>query len=102
MKKPTILKVLQSADFFTICARLSSTRFQAEMLRMKNRSVGKVPYYAIEDQFPYGHGEKSVFLIERKMHLKIDEAMAIRWHMGEFGDKTATQSVRLMTSIRLP
>ena len=49
----------------------------------------KVPYYAIEDQFPYGHGEKSVFLIERKMHLKIDEAMAIRWHMGEFGDKNS-------------
>lgn len=48
-----------------------------------------MPYYAIEDQFPYGHGEKSVFLIERKMHLKIDEAMAIRWHMGEFGDKNS-------------
>ena len=48
-----------------------------------------MPYYAIDDQFPYGHGEKSVFLIERKMHLKIDEAMAIRWHMGEFGDKNS-------------
>ena len=23
------------------------------------------------------------------MHLKIDEAMAIRWHMGEFGDKNS-------------
>ena len=58
----------------------------------KNEETGKwekVPYYAIEDQFPYGHGEKSVFLIERKMHLKIDEAMAIRWHMGEFGDKNS-------------
>ena len=49
----------------------------------------KVPYYAIDDQFPYGHGEKSVFLIERKMRLKIEEAMAIRWHMGEFGDKNS-------------
>ena len=49
----------------------------------------KVPYYTIDDQLPYGHGEKSVFLIERKMHLKIDEAMAIRWHMGEFGDKNS-------------
>lgn len=61
-----------------------------------------MPYYAIDDQFPYGHGEKSVFLIERKMHLKIDEAMAIRWHMGEFGDKTAIQFLLHMSVIRLP
>ena len=35
---------------------------------VKNESTGqweKVPYYTIEDKFPYGHGEKSVFLIER-------------------------------------
>ena len=50
-----------------------------------------MPYYSIDDKFPYGHGEKSVFLIERKMRLKLDEAMAIRWHMGEFGDKNSNQ-----------
>ena len=38
--------------------------------------------FRIDDKFPYGHGEKSVFLIERKMRLRLDEAMAIRWHMG--------------------
>ena len=36
--------------------------------------------------FPYGHGEKSVFLIERFMKLKVEEAVAIRWHMGGFDD----------------
>ncbi len=46
----------------------------------------KVPYYTIEDKFPYGHGEKSVYLIERFMRLKTEEAMAIRWHMGGFDD----------------
>ena len=46
----------------------------------------KVPYYTVEDQFPYGHGEKSVFLIERFMRLKTEEAVAIRWHMGGFDD----------------
>ncbi|MBQ3691731.1 MAG: hydrolase, partial [Clostridia bacterium] len=40
----------------------------------------------IEDKFPYGHGEKSVFLIERFMRLKPAEAIAIRWHMGSFDD----------------
>ncbi len=46
----------------------------------------KVPVYAIDDKFPYGHGEKSVFLIERFMRLKNEEAVAIRWHMGGFDD----------------
>lgn len=38
--------------------------------------------YMIDDYFPYGHGEKSVRLIERHMTLPDDMAMAIRYHMG--------------------
>lgn len=56
---------------------------------VKNETTGqweKVPFYSIEDKFPFGHGEKSVFLIERFMRLKVDEAIAIRWHMGGFDD----------------
>ncbi len=56
---------------------------------VKNETTGqweKVPSYSVEDQFPYGHGEKSVFLIERFMKLKPAEAVAIRWHMGGFDD----------------
>lgn len=45
----------------------------------------KVPYYKIVDQMPYGHGEKSVFLIQFFMHLRKEEAFAIRWHMGFSG-----------------
>ena len=45
----------------------------------------KVPYYKIDDRLPYGHGEKSVFLIQFFMHLRKEEAMAIRWHMGFSG-----------------
>ena len=55
----------------------------------KNEATGqweKVPFYTVEDQFPYGHGEKSVYLIERFMRLKTEEAVAIRWHMGGFDD----------------
>ena len=46
----------------------------------------KKPFYAVDDRFPYGHGEKSVFLIERFMRLKTSEAIAIRWHMGGFDE----------------
>lgn len=73
-----LLHDLCKAQFYKV-----STRNQ------KNEQTGqweKVPYYTIEDRFPFGHGEKSVFLIERFMRLKIEEAVAIRWHMGGFDD----------------
>ena len=56
---------------------------------VKNDETGqweKRPYYSVEDAFPYGHGEKSVYLIERFVRLKPAEAMAIRWHMGGFDE----------------
>ena len=40
--------------------------------------------YNVEDSFPFGHGEKSCFLIERFMRLRPEELLAIRWHMGMF------------------
>lgn len=65
----------------------------------------KVPYYTINDQFPYGHGEKSVFLISRFMRLTDEEAMAIRWHMGSFDDSVKGGSFSISAAFenyRLP
>lgn len=45
----------------------------------------RVPYYRFEDSLPYGHGEKSVYMISGFMRLNREEAMAIRWHMGFSG-----------------
>ena len=42
----------------------------------------KVPYYEFDDQLPYGHGEKSVYMIIPFMKLTREEAFAIRYHMG--------------------
>lgn len=44
-----------------------------------------VPSYSIEDKLPYGHGEKSVYIISGYMRLTRDEAFAIRYHMGFAG-----------------
>ena len=41
-----------------------------------------VPSYTIDDKIPYGHGEKSVMMIEEYIKLKPVERYAIRWHMG--------------------
>lgn len=40
-----------------------------------------VPMYMVDDKFPMGHGEKSMYLAERFIRLSKTEAMAIRWHM---------------------
>lgn len=45
----------------------------------------RVPTYRTEDELPYGHGEKSVYMISGFMRLTREEAMAIRWHMGFSG-----------------
>lgn len=41
-----------------------------------------VPSYMVDDKIPYGHGEKSVMIIEEYIKLKPMERYAIRWHMG--------------------
>lgn len=41
-----------------------------------------VPSYIVDDKIPYGHGEKSVMMIEEFISLKPIERYAIRWHMG--------------------
>ncbi len=46
----------------------------------------KVPYYTIDDKLPYGHGEKSVYIISGYMRLTREEAFAIRYHMGFSGN----------------
>lgn len=45
----------------------------------------KVPTYEFDDKLPYGHGEKSVYIINGFMRLTREEAFAIRYHMGFSG-----------------
>lgn len=42
------------------------------------------PVYITNDTLPYGHGEKSVYIINGFVRLTREEAMAINWHMGGF------------------
>ncbi len=58
----------------------------------KNDETGqweKVPYYTIKDTLPYGHGEKSVYILSGYFYgearLTREEAFAIRYHMGFSG-----------------
>lgn len=46
-----------------------------------------VPTFYYEDSLPYGHGEKSVYIVNGFLRLGREEAMAIRWHMGFSGNE---------------
>ncbi len=64
------------------------TNFYKVSFRNAKNPEGKwesVPYYTIEDSLPYGHGEKSVYIVSGYMRLTRDEAFAIRYHMGFSG-----------------
>lgn len=65
---------------------LCKTYFYAvEYRNKKNDEIGvweRVPFYTIDDKIPYGHGEKSVMMIEEYIRLTPAERYAIRWHMG--------------------
>lgn len=55
---------------------------------VKNDATGqweRKPCYTIDEKLPYGHGEKSVYILSGFMRLTRSEAMAIRWHMGFSG-----------------
>ena len=80
-------------ESFAVCALLhdlcKANYYKAGFRNVKNEETGqweRVPTFRVQDAFPYGHGEKSVYLIERFMRLRPAEAIAIRWHMGSFDD----------------
>ena len=74
--------------------------YKAGTRNVKNETTGqweKVQTYFYEDKLPYGHGEKSVYIISGFMRLSREEAMAIRWHMGFSGpedERTVGQALR--------
>lgn len=66
--------------------------YKTEMRNVKKNGVWEsVPYYTIEDTLPYGHGEKSVYILSGFIRLTRDEAFAIRYHMGFSGPEDANQ-----------
>lgn len=99
MKRETAKKaLLWCALLHDVC---KAQFYKISTRNVKNEETGaweKKPYYSVEDAFPYGHGEKSVFLIERFVRLKPSEAMAVRWHMGGFDESVKGGSFAISTA----
>lgn len=77
-----------SMETIAVCGLLhdicKANFYAVEMRNRKNDQVRweQYPFYVVDDKLPYGHGEKSVYIISGFMRLSREEAMAIRWHMG--------------------
>ena len=95
MSRPRIKEqygISYSEESIAIAALLHDickTNFYKVSFRNAKNAEGKwesVPFYTIEDNLPYGHGEKSVYIASGYMRLTRDEAFAIRYHMGFSGN----------------
>ena len=53
----------------------------------------RVDTFDYDDRLPYGHGEKSVYIISGYMRLTREEAFAIRYHMGYSSDTDDKRNV---------
>ena len=66
---------------------LCKTKIYRKTERWRKNAEGRwesYPGYEIQDEFPFGHGEKSCIILGWFLRLKQDELLAIRWHMGMF------------------
>ncbi|WP_461206893.1 HD domain-containing protein [Clostridium sp. DL1XJH146] len=58
-------------------------------MNRKNNKTQKwehFPGYGFEDDFPIGHGEKSIIRLLQFINLSKEEIYMIRWHMGAIGE----------------
>ena len=57
------------------------------------------PYYRIVDALPYGHGEKSVYILSAFIKLTREEALGINWHMGEYDIRVQNGGGYMMSDV---
>lgn len=67
---------LCKANFYTTTSRNYKDEKTGQWLKKE--------VYVIDDKMPLGHGEKSCLILQSFMSLKLEELLAIRWHMGGF------------------
>lgn len=80
---------LESATIIALFHDICKTNvYKVDYRNVKEDGVWvQKPYYSYNDTMPYGHGEKSVYIINGFLRLTREEAMAINWHMGGFDSR---------------
>lgn len=72
--------------FHDIC-KVNTYKVSSRNVKDEHGVWRSVPYYEFDDRLPYGHGEKSVYILSGYMKLTREEAFAIRYHIGFAGSE---------------
>lgn len=80
--------------------------YKLSMRNTKDEATGKwikVPYYEYRDDdvMPFGHGEKSMYIVMKYIKLTDEEALAIRWHMGFSAVEPIYEKPQLTAALQL-
>lgn len=77
-------KVLETITIVSLFHDLCKANFY----KRNTATWSAAPPFVCDDQFPAGHGEKSVIICLRELKLALtdEEILAIRWHMGGWDD----------------
>lgn len=68
--------------------KIGSYEVSTRNVKDENGVWNQVEYFKHKkENFAFGHGEKSVYMISTFIKLKKEEALAIRWHMGAYEPK---------------
>lgn len=77
---------LRSSESITICGLLHDLcKADTYEIDSEKSTYDKIVYKK-NDTFPFGHGEKSVYIINKFMKLTDEEALAIRYHMASWNE----------------
>ena len=84
-EKPELEELRESVILCALFHDVCKTNFYYKEKKWTKDEQNKWKEYTgwvVKDSFPFGHGEKSVYLITKFIKLTDAEAMAIRWHMS--------------------
>jgi hypothetical protein len=86
-RKPDLLYLKESviicALFHDVC-KTNQFVLSEKWIKDKHNQWKSYKGYEVEDKFPLGHGEKSVYIISKFIRLTDAEALAVRFHQGSF------------------
>lgn len=83
-------KLEDTVTIVSLLHDVCKVNYYAIEMRNKKNEKGewvKEPFYTVKDTIPYGHGEKSVMILNNFIRLTAEEMYAIRWHMGAYEPK---------------
>jgi len=80
------LDIPKDSRFLTgICHDLCKVGFYVPNV-LADGSVSTSKPYKVLDDFPFGHGEKSVLIAQQYFSLTNQESLIIRWHMSNYDE----------------